>query len=249
MPVERGEPAEHTHVLAQGHEDAGPGPDHRTDRRHESERDEEAHDLPSPRAQDCVGRDVADFYLTGESRHGGGVEEDEVEQEVERRHDEGSADQRKRDAARGISDLAGHVDRGVPARVGVGHVDQRHREWRREQRAQITRLRPEVDGLGRGQKQRPNDESGDEQELERREEALEPAAHADAVEVHAGNRQHSDEGGGGRVGPGENARQVLSQRHRGGRDRRRESDRDGDPAGQKPDSGVVDARQILVLAA
>ena len=84
------------------------------------------HDVAGARPEQPVGDDVEDAALhrreLADRQH---VEEQHVEQDVDRDHRQRADGQRARHVAPGIADLFGDVRRGVPARVGEHHRDQR----------------------------------------------------------------------------------------------------------------------------
>ncbi len=66
------------------------------------------------------------------SAAGAAARKDQLMADVEQGHQAGGERERERHVAAGVLDLVDHVGRGVPARVGVHHEEQRDRELFRE---------------------------------------------------------------------------------------------------------------------
>ena len=65
------------------------------------------------------------------------VEKHGVERDIEREHDQRAGEQRARQAALRVADLAGDVGRGVPARIGIHHEHEADRERRADDVAEV----------------------------------------------------------------------------------------------------------------
>ena len=68
--------------------------------------------------------DKTHLDLSFQIGHGGGTQEDIIQQQVEQRHDEGGEDERQRQIFPWVFNLARHIGRGIPTRIGVIHPNQ-----------------------------------------------------------------------------------------------------------------------------
>ena len=103
----------------------GTGQNHGTDGRNEQQRQQQTHEHTQARAKCELGRNDPHFDLANHGLHRGDGEKDEVQQAIQGRYDGCADTQYPGQASLGSCELTTDIGGGVPARVGVVHVDQR----------------------------------------------------------------------------------------------------------------------------
>ena len=106
--------------------DAGAGKNHGADGGHEQRRDDGPREAARHGAKQPAGRQVAHFDLTLEHGQRGGAQKHVVQPHIQEEDHGRAGEQDAREVALRALDFAGEVHGGVPARVGVADVDQRH---------------------------------------------------------------------------------------------------------------------------
>ena len=146
---------------------------HGADGGNEQHSEQEPHKCAQLRAKGKLGRDHPNLYLTHHGIHGGNGEKDEVQQAIQCRHDRCADAQHPRKAPLRGREFTADIGGGVPARVGVVHIDQRHSEGAAAQQGRGLTV-PGKSGLllGRTEDERSHREQHDEQQLEEREASL-----------------------------------------------------------------------------
>jgi hypothetical protein len=199
-------------------------------------------------------------HLVGRDRE----DVEQIEQNVQRHHQNAAQDQRARKVPLRILDLGADVGRGVPTAVAEHDPHQR-------QAGGLQAREVEIDAPALGQMfeapathgKAGDDQPHDEADLQHGQHVLHPGAELEPAVVDAhedgddqdgvellqqrrlDRRLGHSEAGQSRKGPG----QVFHDADRRSRDRRREPGEERDPAGQKAEQRVVQAREKNVLAA
>ena len=109
-------------VLGHGVIDARADGHHRVHGRHQRQRHQRAENAGDLRAEQARGGERSHRQLSLQVFERRGVDEHEVQSDVERRHQNGSHRQRQRQRSRGLLQLFGDIGGRVPA--AIGHIDE-----------------------------------------------------------------------------------------------------------------------------
>lgn len=112
-----GERLELGEVFPENHSDSRPRPDHRTDARDKTDRDEARDDFAASGTKESFGRSTTDIQLSTQGFGGEDGEERRVEDEVKESDRESSDEEGGGDGALGGADFADDISGCVPARI------------------------------------------------------------------------------------------------------------------------------------
>ena len=178
------------------------------------------------------------------------AEERSVQPDVGYGHDGHAPEQRSRQRTLRIAHFTGHIRRRVPARIGVGDIDQTDGKCRAEQLSPPRAVRHGQERLlvATGCDATHN-ESDNQRQLEQRKNVLEPTAPTHTPHVDGGDdKECTDSDHLRRDALREKRFGVVPQRHAGQRHRRGKANRQRDKAGEESYGGMIDDRQVVVFA-
>src|SRR5262249_1169765 len=122
------ERSQQRHVLPHGHADARTDPGHCADRGNKTQADQRADDATPDVAENVLAGDNRDIELARQFLDRRGHQKYRIQANIEDDDDSGSDEQRARNVADRILQLADDVSGGVPARIRIHHENQADRE-------------------------------------------------------------------------------------------------------------------------
>src|SRR6266446_8811974 len=124
-------------IFAHRHLDARSYPRHRTDRRNEAETNERTNNSPAVSAENVFARNQANLDSAAHFLHRCSHEEDGVEKDIHRYHNDSAGKKRARHIPLRLLYFADDVGRGIPARVRIHDINEGDREGAAENRHRV----------------------------------------------------------------------------------------------------------------
>ena len=193
-------------------------------------------------------RNQANLDSAAHFLHGCGQQEDRIEKDVSRHHNDSAGKKRARHIPLRLLYFADDVGRGIPARVRIHDINEGDREGAAEDRPRVAGLRQKSDRLFLFDEKSSSDEHANQKQLHDCPKILKGAAKAQVTEMEKRHDPNEHERKDNRGTEVEHAAEIFSECHGSERNGCGEAHRGGNETSHETDGWVINFGKKMIFA-